>query len=154
PSQTCTVTNGSGSVGSGDVTNVSVSCTTNSFTVGGTVSGHNGTGLTLRLNGTTNLAVAGNGPYAFGAIADGSAYSVAVFVQPLNQSCTVANASGMLAGANVTNVTVTCVTNTFTIGGTVSGLSGTGLVLQNNGGDNLTVLANEIGRASCREAGW
>ncbi|TMH43804.1 MAG: hypothetical protein E6H56_02840 [Betaproteobacteria bacterium] len=142
PSQSCTVTNGSGSVGSGDVSNVSVSCTTNSFTVGGTVSGHNGTGLTLRLNGTTNLAVAGNGPYAFGAIADGSAYSVAVFVQPLNQSCTVANASGTLAGANVTNVTVTCTTNTHTIGGTVGGLSGTGLVLQNNGGDNLTVLAN------------
>src|SRR5205814_923791 len=47
-----------------------------------------------------------------------------------------------LAGANVTNVTVTCTTNTHTIGGTVGGLSGTGLVLQNNGGDNLTVLAN------------
>lgn len=30
----------------------------------------------------------------------------------------------------------------FTIGGTVSGLSGTGLVLQNNGGDNLAVAAN------------
>src|SRR5436309_502811 len=142
PSQSCVVTNGSGTVGSANVTNVSISCTTNTFTVGGTVSGHNGTGLTLRLNGTTILAVAGNGPYAFGAIADGSAYSVAVFVQPLNQSCTVANASGTLAGANVTNVTVTCTTNTHTIGGTVGGLSGTGLVLQNNGGDNLTVLAN------------
>ena len=31
---------------------------------------------------------------------------------------------------------------TFTIGGTVSGLSGTGLVLQDNGGDNLPVNAN------------
>jgi FG-GAP repeat/Divergent InlB B-repeat domain len=31
---------------------------------------------------------------------------------------------------------------TFSIGGTVSGLSGTGLVLQNNGGDNLPVGAN------------
>ena len=27
----------------------------------------------------------------------------------------------------------------FTIGGTVSGLSGTGLVLEDNGGDNLTI---------------
>jgi hypothetical protein len=106
------------------------------------VSGHNGTGLTLRLNGTTNLAVAGNGPYAFGAIADGSAYSVAVFVQPIGQTCTVANGSGTLAGANVTNIAVSCATNTFTIGGTVSGLSGTGLVLRNNGGDNLAVPAN------------
>jgi fibronectin type 3 domain-containing protein len=31
---------------------------------------------------------------------------------------------------------------TYTIGGTVSGLSGTGLVLQNNGGNNLAVSAN------------
>ena len=31
---------------------------------------------------------------------------------------------------------------TVTIGGTVTGLSGTGLVLQNNGGDNLTVTAS------------
>ena len=30
----------------------------------------------------------------------------------------------------------------YTIGGTVSGLSGTGLVLQNNGGNNLSVSAN------------
>src|SRR2546430_1582223 len=83
------------------------------------------TGLALRLNGTTTLPVAGNGAFAFGAIADGSAYSVAVFVQPIGQTCTVANASGTLAGANVTNVAVTCAINTHTIGGTVSGLSGT-----------------------------
>src|SRR5262245_58721533 len=31
---------------------------------------------------------------------------------------------------------------TFTIGGTVSGLAGTGLVLQNNGGNSLAVAAN------------
>jgi hypothetical protein len=31
---------------------------------------------------------------------------------------------------------------TYTVGGTVSGLVGTGLVLQNNGGDNLTITAN------------
>ncbi len=30
----------------------------------------------------------------------------------------------------------------FTIGGTVTGLSGTGLVLQDNGGDNLSVTAS------------
>ena len=31
---------------------------------------------------------------------------------------------------------------TYTIGGTISGLSGTGLVLQDNGGNNLTVSAS------------
>lgn len=32
--------------------------------------------------------------------------------------------------------------SSFTVGGTVTGLAGTGLVLQNNGGNNLTVNAN------------
>ena len=36
--QTCTVSGGSGTI-SGNVTNVAVSCTNNSYTVGGTVSG-------------------------------------------------------------------------------------------------------------------
>ena len=31
--------------------------------------------------------------------------------------------------------------SSFKIGGTISGLSGSGLVLQNNGGDNLSVSA-------------
>jgi len=140
-SQTCTVTNGSGTVVSANVSNVSISCATNSFAVGGTVSGHNSTGLTLRLTtgtGTSNVFVPGNGAYAFPALLDGSAYSVTVFVPPVQQVCTVANGIGTLAGANVTNVNITCVTNTYSIGGTVSGLTGT-LVLQNNGGDNKTI---------------
>src|SRR5256885_3187998 len=33
-------------------------------------------------------------------------------------------------------------TGPFTIGGTVTGMTGTGMVLQNNGGDNLTVNGN------------
>jgi 6-phosphogluconolactonase (cycloisomerase 2 family)/environmental stress-induced protein Ves len=144
-SQTCTVTNDTGTVGGGDVTNVSISCVTNSFTVGGAVSGHNGTGLTLRLttaSGTTNLFMAGNGVYAFPALVDGSTYGVTVLSQPVQQVCTVANGSGTLAGANVANIAVTCTTNKYTIGGTVSGLAGTGLVLQNNGGDNKTISLN------------
>ena len=31
---------------------------------------------------------------------------------------------------------------TYTLGGTVSGLKGSGLVLQNNGGDSLTISTN------------
>jgi hypothetical protein len=32
--------------------------------------------------------------------------------------------------------------STFTVGGTVAGLTGTGLVLQDNGGDNLAISAS------------
>ena len=54
------------------------------------------------------------------------------------------NGSGT-ASANVTNVQVACSNlspTTYTIGGTVSGLTGTGLVLQDNGGNNLSISAN------------
>jgi hypothetical protein len=54
----------------------------------------------------------------------------------------VTNGGGVVAGANVTNVAVTCTPNKYTIGGTVTGMTGTGLVLQDNGGDDLTMNAN------------
>ena len=65
-----------------------------------------------------------------------------VKTNPSGQTCTVASGSGTIGSANVTNVAVTC-TNaaTYTVGGTVSGLSGT-VVLQDNGGDDLSVTAN------------
>ncbi len=110
------------------------------YIIGGTVSGLSGTGLVLQNNGGNNLSISGNGSFTFStAIAAGGAYSVAVLTQPSNpaQTCTVANGSGT-ANANVTNVQVSCAV-TYTIGGTVSALSGTGLVLENNGGDNLAI---------------
>jgi 6-phosphogluconolactonase (cycloisomerase 2 family) len=147
PAQTCSVSNGSGSVSSANVTNVSVTCVSGpTYTVGGTVSGLSGTGLQLRNNGGDTLTVSGNGTFTFATpLGSGASYSVTVLQQPSSptQTCTVSNGSGTIASANVTNVTVACTNNTlFTIGGTVSGLSGTGLQLRNNGGDTLTVSGN------------
>ena len=150
PAQTCTVANGSGTIAGANVTNVAVTCTTNpppTYTVGGNVSGLSGSGLVLKLNGANDLAISANGTFTFPtALADGSAYAVTVGTQPANpaQTCTVANGSGTLAGANVTNVAVTCTTNpqTYTVGGNVSTLFGSGLVLQLNGGDDLSISAN------------
>ncbi len=145
-SQICTVTSGSGTVVSANVTTVAVNCVTNNFTVGGTVSGYNGLGgMTLRLNGASDLPVTGNGAFAFPAIPDGTAYAVTVFVNPIQQVCSVVNGSSTLAGVNVTSIAINCVTNQYTIGGTVSGFGGgTGLVLRNNGGNNLTISANGV----------
>ncbi len=101
------------------------------YTIGGSVSGIVGTGLVLRNNGGGDLPVAANGSFTFAtALARGSAYSVTVSTQPTipSQTCVVASGSGMIA-SNVTNVSVTCTTNAYTVGGVVSGLTGTGLVL-------------------------
>ena len=143
PAQTCVVTNGTGTANA-NVTNVVVTCTTVTYTIGGTISGLVGSGLVLQNNGTNNLTVAaGATTFTFSkAIAAGSAYNVTVKKQPTSpaQTCVVTNGSG-IANSNVTNVQVTCTTVTYTIGGTLSGLTGTGLVLQDNGGDNLTIPA-------------
>ena len=116
------------------------------FSVGGTVSGLTGTGLALQNNGADTLAVAADGPFTFlTELTDTSSYAVTVSTQPAGQTCSVTNGSGTIATADVTNVTVTCVTDvipTYSVGGTVSGLTGAGLALQNNGGDTLSIAAD------------
>ena len=141
--QTCMVANGSGTVGSANVTNVAVSCASSAtYTVGGSVSGLSGT-VVLQDNGGDNLSVSANGPFTFAtALASGAGYAVTVKTNPAGQTCMVANGSGTVGSANVTNVAVSCASSaTYTVGGSVSGLSGT-VVLQDNGGDNLSVSAN------------
>ena len=139
--QTCTVTNGSGTMGASNVTNVGVTCSTNAYSVGGTVSGLSGT-VVLQQNGDDNLSINANGAFTFPIpVAEGAAYNVTVLTQPATQTCTVTNGSGTMGASNVTNVDVTCSTNAYSVGGTVSGLSGT-VVLQQNGDDNLSINAN------------
>jgi 6-phosphogluconolactonase len=81
------------------------------YTVGGSVQGLNAQGLVLTDNGGDQLAVGANGAFTFtSALQNNAAYAVAVASQPGSQSCQIANASGMVPGANVTNISVTCVT--------------------------------------------
>ena len=113
-----------------------------SYTIGGTVSGLAADNeVILQNNDGDDLIVSANGFFTFTTpLDDGSAYNVTVLTQPTspNQTCLVANGSGTVTGANVTNIVVDCSPNT--IGGTVSGLAdGNQVVLQNNGGDDLIV---------------
>jgi hypothetical protein len=115
------------------------------YSIGGSVSGL-ASGSTLGLtNGTDVLTVKANGSFTFAKeVAAGSQYSVTVTMQPGNpsQMCSVANGSGTAASAAVTNIVVTCVVNKFSVSVSVSGLTGAGLVLQDNAGDDLSVSAN------------
>jgi 6-phosphogluconolactonase (cycloisomerase 2 family) len=114
------------------------------YSIGGTVSGIDpGQSVILRDNGGDDLMVSANGAFNFVTrFASGGAYAVTV-TAPEGKTCTVTGGSGTVS-ATVTNVTVACVSNaTFLIGGTVSGLGvGQSVILQNNGGDDLTVSAN------------
>ena len=142
PTQTCAVSGGSGTVVGGNVTGITVNCATSTYTIGGNVSGLNGTGLVLQNNGGDNLNIGANGTFSFATpVASGAGYAVTVLTHPssLSQTCNVTNAAGTVTSSNVTNVNITCVTNTYTIGGSISGLSGSGLTLLNNGGDALVI---------------
>ena len=114
------------------------------YSVGGTISGLSGT-VVLENNGGNDLSTSANGAFTFSTpLAEGAAYNVTVKTNPTGQTCTVTNPSGTMATANVTNVSVTCVTQvvpTYTVGGTISGLTGT-VVLENNGGNDLSTSAN------------
>ena len=142
PQQVCTVGNGSGTISTGNAT-VTISCATTMHTIGVSVSGLSGTGLALHLNGGNDLAVPANGKFMFATpVTSGTAYHVTVKTQPSSpqQVCTVANGSGTISTGNAT-VTISCAT-VHTVGVSVSGLSGTGLVLQLNGGNDLPIVAN------------
>ena len=112
------------------------------YSVGGSVSGLSGT-VVLQDNGGDDLTLSANGPFNFATkLAGGAAYNVTVKTNPSGQSCSVANGSGTIAAADVTNVAVSCAASpTYSVGGSVSGLSGT-VVLRDNGGDDLTLTAN------------
>lgn len=147
--QTCTLTGGDNGDGTGNISSmnesVTVTCVTNTYTVSAAVSGLVGT-IVLQNNGGDNLTVNANGTAAFAtAINDATNYAVTILTQPATQTCTVsggdnADGTGTISSMNE-SVTVTCVTNTYTVTANVSGLTGT-VVLRNNGGDDLTITAN------------
>jgi len=143
--QTCTVSGGSGTVAAANITGVVVTCVTNTYSVGGAISGLAGVGLVLQDNATDDIGAGASSAFTFPTkIASGKAYAVTVKSQPTSpsQTCTPTTASGTITNAAVTNVAVTCITNTYSVGGTVTGLVGTGMILEDNSADDLTISGN------------
>ena len=75
------------------------------YAVGGTLSGSTGT-VVLKLNGGNDMSMAAPGNFNFAGLASGSIYNVQVAAP--NQRCTVANGTGTVGAADITNVAITC----------------------------------------------
>ena len=146
PSQTCEVTPDSGSIDGEDVDDIEVSCEVNQFSVGGSISGLEGSGLRLRFRSddagiNVTRDVSGNSfilsPPKLDDLSD---YRVTVASHPTGvyQDCSVANGTGNLNGSNVTNVSVSCTTRTFKVGGTVTSEHGPSLIEEVNSGETST----------------
>ena len=112
--------------------------------MGGTISGLTASGLVLQDNLADNLTVAANATaFTFATpVMTGAPYAVTVLTPPTGETCTVSGGSGTAGATAVTTVSIVCSNVTVTVGGTISGLAASGLVLQDNAGDNLTVAAN------------
>lgn len=118
PNQICTVTGGSGTISSADVT-ATVTCT-NSYTISGDVTGTaipNATTLTIQNNGGDDLSFIDVTPTAFSfatELIDGSGYDVKESFNDTGLTCTItgggnADGTGTLAGADVTDIDVNCI---------------------------------------------
>ena len=138
----CSVASGTGTVSTANVSNIVVTCSNKAYALGGTVSDLAFSGLSLT-DGTDTVPVSANAtgftmptPVAFQ-----SHYAVTVSAQPTGATCSVGSGSGTMPAGAVTSVTVTCATNSYRLGGTISGLNATGLVLT-DATDRLAVAAN------------
>ena len=114
PNQTCDLVNPSGSISGGDVMNVEVNCSTNTYTIGGSVIGlHAGNNLILQNNDGDDLLINTDGDFDFVTeLDDMSDYAVTISSQPNNpiQPCVVNNSSGIgvISGEHVTTVEISC----------------------------------------------
>jgi hypothetical protein len=130
--KTCSVSNGSGAMTSGGINSVQVACATSTYSIGGSISGLATSGLTLK-NGAEIITISsGSNSFIFSSpVAVGGSYQVTVNSQPTGYTCSVTNGSGTIVSTNITSVAVNCSALTYSIGGTISGLSYTGSYVTN-----------------------
>jgi hypothetical protein len=110
-------------------------------TVSGTVTGLSGT-LVLEDNNGDQVTMTGDGDFTFPSeVSITEHYHIAVAQQPDHQTCSVQNASGSVAMSEVHEVVVYCSHESYFVGVTVTGLTGT-LQILNNGTDVTTINAD------------
>ena len=139
PTESCSIVSGGTGTANANVNSIVVNCTVSTFTVGGTLTGDAvGTGLVVKdtVSGNTKTVSAGATTFTITpAVNSGASYNIAVTAQPTNptQNCTVAGGgTGTVGAGNVSSVVINCTTSTFTVGGTITGLNGSGLVLKDS----------------------
>jgi hypothetical protein len=98
-------------------------------------------------------AAPADGPFQFPALADGSADAVTLSTKPASHTLSVGNGSGFTPAGNVTDVSLVCALNSFSVGGAMSGadvnnVSVTCAVNRFTVGGALSGLASDMSTAS------
>ncbi|WP_300754441.1 hypothetical protein [Janthinobacterium sp.] len=106
----CTVINGSGKASAYSVGLASISCLTNQYTLGGTITGLTADGLVLNIGSNTSSPLAGSTTFVFGGtVGDGAPYNVNVLQNPPGLTCSVSNPNGTMGSGNNTSLVASCV---------------------------------------------
>lgn len=109
PAQACTLSGGSGTMGTQAVTNLHVACapTSKTYSTGGTVSGLHG--ALVLADAAAKVTVGADGPFAFSEGKQaGISYDVRIFAQPVGQHCAIERGVGVVFG-DVEDIEVRCV---------------------------------------------
>ena len=123
------------------VMTTAISQAANIYSIGGSISGLTASGLVLANGVGTFSPSSGANSFTFSSRkVSGAAYAVTVQSNPTGQVCTVSNGSGTIGIQSITNVSVACTNTPGALGGTITGLNTSGLVLK-NGSDELTVAS-------------
>lgn len=124
--QTCVARDESGTIAQASVTSVQVTCTINTYPIGGTITGANATGLVLA-NGTDTFTVSlGESTFLMPTKQPmGATYMVSVQSEPTGLSCQVSNGTNTMPAAAVTNIMVSCGEWTWVNGANATGSAGT-----------------------------
>jgi hypothetical protein len=152
--QTCSLINGSGQVLNQNVTNVVISCVDNiqppplvesEYSVSGSVTGLVASQISIQSNKDDQITIEADGRFVFpAAFENGSTYQVLIINQPEAQTCSITNANGQIVDEDVTDVAIVCENNpppqgSYSVSGTVSGLTTSQIVIQSNLADEITI---------------
>lgn len=136
--QSCTSSGGRGTDVNGDVSSITVNCSTTRFALSGTTSGLAGP-ATLLLNGVEHT-VTSNGALSLGTLPSGTSYAISLEAKPTSpsQTCSISGHTGTITDHDTTNVALSCTTDAFKLGGSISGATGdVDLMNVHDGGSEL-----------------
>jgi len=112
-----------------------------SIPLSGSISGLNRGGLVLTNKGKDLTLAAAATTFTFAdLVANDSEFEILVKTNPVGQVCTPSNNKGRANYYSYTQTIITCNTDLYTLGGTVTGLKGAGLVLANG---SITVAVQD-----------
>lgn len=110
--------------------------------LGGSVYGLLKDGLIIQNNGGPDLAIPGGASnFTFPQlISSDSDFNITIKALPASTKCEIINGKGKSGAYSVTSVEIQCITTSYDLGGTISGLNAPGLILI-NGSAQQEILA-------------